>query len=142
MASKLDLSGFEKALKAFKRSIDITQKYLADANQPHDLKETLQAGVIQSFEFCYELSWKMLKRQLEREVFTPESIDAMSFSDLLREGGERQLIGDVKKWLTYRHKRNITSHTYDEDKAESVYRTALDFYVDAALLFEQLSARN
>ncbi|NOR69735.1 MAG: hypothetical protein GQ532_08610 [Methylomarinum sp.] len=33
------------------------------------------AGVIQNFEFVYELSIKMLKRQMELEVASPEDID-------------------------------------------------------------------
>ena len=142
MLKKLDLVPFEKALNAFERSIGVSKQYLSDKNSAADLKEALQAGVIQHFEFCYELCWKMLKRQLERDVPTPESIDGLSYPELIREGAERGLIDQVDKWLHYRRQRNITSHTYHQDKAVSVYNTALEFYVDARALFNSINTRN
>ncbi len=138
----LKTTAFEKALDAFKRSINVSKIYLADINASSDLKETLQAGVIQHFEFCYELSWKMLKRQIEIEAATLESIDSFSYPVLIREGAERGLVADAKKWLFYRHQRNNTSHTYHQDKAISVYETALEFHTDACALLATLKARN
>jgi len=142
MMNKLDTSSLEKALDSLKRSIAISEKYYLDTTASTDLQQTLQAGVIQHFEFCYELSWKMLKRQLERECPVPSAVDSFSFQELIREGAERQLIKHAKKWLIYRHQRNITSHTYQEEKAESVYKTALEFYPDAAALLGAIQARN
>ena len=84
----------------------------------------------------------MLKRQIEREAPTPEFVDALSYPDLIREGAERHLIDNAKQWLVYRYQRNITSHTYHEDKAHSVYCTALEFYTDSKQLFDTLSVRN
>jgi nucleotidyltransferase substrate binding protein (TIGR01987 family) len=142
MQSKLDLSSFKKALDAFGRSIQVSKQYLSDKQTSNDLKEVLQAGVIQHFEFCYEFCWKMLKRQIEREAPTLELIDSLSYPELMREGAERGFIDDVSKWLYYRRQRNITSHTYHQDKATSVYHTALEFYLDAQKLFETIHARN
>jgi len=142
MHAKLDLSAFVKALATFKRSIDVSSVYIEDEHAATDLKETLRAGVIQHFECCYELSWKMLKRQLEHDASNYQSIDALSYPELIREGAERGLIADAKKWLIYRHQRNITSHTYHEDKAVSVYHTALEFYSDAKQLLDILIARH
>ena len=107
MVNLLNTSAFEKALDAFKRSIQVSAPYLSDTKTSMDLKQTLQAGVIQHFEFCYELCWNMIKRQLEIESITPSSIDALSYPELIREGVEKQLIYDAKKWLLYRHQRNI-----------------------------------
>ncbi len=142
MSNPINTTAFEKALNAFKRSINVAKTYLTDQRSSIDLKETIKAGVIQHFEFCYELCWKMLKRQLELESITPTSIDALSYPELVREGIEKQLISDAKKWLSYRHQRNITSHTYNQDKAESVYLTALEFYNDAEALLTLLKIKN
>jgi nucleotidyltransferase substrate binding protein (TIGR01987 family) len=62
----------------------------------------------------------------------------MSFPGLLREGGERGFIEDVAKWMEYRKKRNITAHTYDPEKAESVYTAAVAFAGDARKLLSAL----
>ncbi len=136
--SILNTTAFEKAMASFQRSILVANPYIQDPTTAIDLKETLQAGVIQNFEFCYEIAWKMLKRQLEQEAAVPMSIDAMSYPELIREGVEKQFISNAKKWLEYRHQRNITSHTYHQDKAESVYKTALEFYDDARALLHTL----
>ena len=131
---KLDFSPLQKALNSLNRAIVRSQK------APDD--EELRDAVIQRFEYTYELAWKMLKRQLEQEFPTPSDVDRLSFRDLLREGAERGMIADVEKWMDYREQRNITSHTYDEDKAKSVYESALSFYDDAKAVLDELERRN
>ena len=98
----LNTNALEKAIDSLKRSINVAKRYLAEQTTPDDLKETLQAGVMQNFEFCYELSWKMLKRQLEQDAITPSLIDPMSFAEIIRESAEKNLITEPKKWLVYR----------------------------------------
>lgn len=130
----LDLSSFEKALASLERAITRTQA------APND--EELRDCVIQRFEYTYELSWKMLKRQLEQDVPNPAEIDTMGFKDLLREGAVRGLVDNLEAWFEYRSQRNITSHTYNTEKANQVYQTALRFFVDAGTLLKRLKARN
>lgn len=130
----LDLSSFHKALASLGRAVARSQQ------APDD--EELRDAVIQRFEFTFELAWKMLKRQLEHEVAEPASVDRLAFHDLLRQAAERGLLDDVEAWMEYRRQRNITAHTYDEDKARSVYRTALKFFPDARSLNEEIGRRN
>ena len=99
MVKILNTTAFEKALDAFKRSISVSASFISDENTSIDLRETLQAGVIQHFECCYELSWNMIKRQLEIQSISPSSIDTLSYPELIREAVEKQLIVDAKKWL-------------------------------------------
>src|SRR3990167_5001066 len=139
---EIDIQPLNRALAALKRSIIVSQKYAADTKSSDDLKETLQAGVIQHFEFTYELSFKLLKRQLENESPTPSAIDGFSFQELIREGAEKGYIDNPKKWLEYRHQRNLTSHVYREDYAKSVYQSATKFYEDANDLFLKLKTKN
>jgi nucleotidyltransferase substrate binding protein (TIGR01987 family) len=129
----LDLSPFQKALDSLGRAIKRAEASPAD--------EELRDAVIQRFEYSYELSWKMLKRQLEQEVPNPAEVDRMSFRELLREGAERGMVEDPEQWMFYRQSRNITSHTYDEEKAKQVYESALDFYQDARELLSELEGR-
>ena len=65
--------------------------------------ELLRDGVIQRFEYTYELSWKMLKRYLAAVSANPQDVDAMSFQALIRTGSEYGLLlsgWDI--WLRYR----------------------------------------
>jgi nucleotidyltransferase substrate binding protein (TIGR01987 family) len=130
---KLDFSSLKKAAKSLGRAIARTQKAPSD--------EELRDAVIQRFEYTYELACKMMKRQIEQESPNPAEIDQLSFKDLLRTAAEKGIVADVEAWLVYRDQRNITSHTYDEKEAKSVYETALKFYKDAEILLSNLEKR-
>jgi len=138
----IDLSSLGKAVDSLGRAIgtsmDQTKMQALDQVQ----RDTIRAGVIQNFEFTYELCWKMLKRRLEADAPNAEAVDQMSFRDLIRAGAESGLIKDPKRWFTYRRQRNITSYTYDDDKAEDVYKTAVEFVHDARDLLSMLKERN
>lgn len=54
--------------------------------------EQLRNSVIHCFEFTCELSWKMLKRNLEETAATPENIDTSTFQNLIRRGNEKGLL--------------------------------------------------
>lgn len=137
----LDFSPFGNAIGQLEKSLgyahsDMSQK---DAG----LREQLRNSVIQCFEFTYELSHKMLKRYLEETVASPEEIDLSTFQNLIRMGDERGLLrSDWSKWRTYRQARTDSSHTYDEEKAESVFQVAHDFLDEARHLYQELSTRN
>jgi nucleotidyltransferase substrate binding protein (TIGR01987 family) len=130
----LDLTSFAKALATLDRAIRRSR------SEPED--EEVRDSVIQRFEYTYELAWKMLKRRLELDSPSPQSVDALSFRDLIREGAERGLVDTPQAWFGYREMRNITSHTYNEEKARQVYEAALRFYDDASLLHDRLSLKN
>lgn len=98
-------------------------------------------AVIQRFEYTYELCHKMLKRYLEATSSTPSSIDQMDFRDLLRLAGEAGLITRVEDWFVFRDKRNITSHAYNEAKAQEVFASIPDFIVASGELVRNLETR-
>ncbi len=81
----------------------------------------IRDGLIQRFEFTYDLAHKFLRRTLGAASANPEEIDRMTFPTLIRTAGEQGLVrGDWAEWRGYRDMRNITSHTYDEAKAAQV----------------------
>ncbi|MFA5879858.1 MAG: nucleotidyltransferase substrate binding protein [Candidatus Margulisiibacteriota bacterium] len=127
----LDFSSLNKALNSLKKG------YQRAINNRDD--EELRDAVIQRFEYTFELSYKMLKRQLELTVAIPEKIDSLSFRELLREGAEKSYIKNVEEWFFYRELRNMTSHTYDEDKAEHVFDNIESFIIAAEDLLNNLT---
>ncbi|MBN1982562.1 MAG: nucleotidyltransferase substrate binding protein [Chitinivibrionales bacterium] len=131
---QLDLSSLEHAVASLEKAI------VRSRQNPLDLE--IRDSVIQRFEYTYELSWKMLKRQLEQEVASVDEIDMMNFQDLFRSGAQRGYVADPTRWFVYRRQRNITSHIYDETKAQSVYETACEFIEEAKKLLAALQARN
>jgi nucleotidyltransferase substrate binding protein (TIGR01987 family) len=104
-------------------------------------RDAIRSGVIQHFEFTYELAWKFIKRRLEADIGRT-SVDGISRRDLFRVAAENGLIEDVEAWFQYHVARNETSHAYDPNVAARVYARSLDFTADAARLLAILEARN
>lgn len=129
----LDFSSLQKAVGLLDAAVALS------IQAPDD--DIVQSATIQRFEYTFELCWKMIKRQLESEVPTPAEVDQWSFNQLMREASERGLVESVEKWMTYRSQRNLTSHTYDGEKAEQVHETAQQFVKDAKELLLALQSR-
>ena len=101
----------------------------------------IRDGLIQRFEFTYDLSHKMLRRALAEAAANPEEIDRLSFPDLIRTANEQGLLdGDWSTWRVYREMRNITSRSYDEAKALQVAAAIPAFLVAARALAARLGA--
>ncbi|ALZ71140.1 hypothetical protein BXO8_04290 [Xanthomonas oryzae pv. oryzae] len=142
MNEKLDLTALRNAVSSLEDSLGVVSDSAWFDQQSKQVKNTLVAGVIQNFEFVYEIGIKMLKRQIEAESASPEEVDETNFREVLRVAAEKGLIADVEAWFKYRQMRNITAHTYDHEKAKKVYQGTLDFIVDARDLLQKLEARN
>jgi nucleotidyltransferase substrate binding protein (TIGR01987 family) len=131
---KPDPSAFEKAIQRLDEGLQRYQQDITDTQ--------IRDGLIQRFEFTYELSHKMLKRYLEFASPTPEQYDGMAFQDLIRSGNEQGLLlGEWPHWKGYRDMRSKTSHTYDEAVALNVVAGIPDFLEEARFLREKLRER-
>jgi nucleotidyltransferase substrate binding protein (TIGR01987 family) len=130
----LDISPLDKAIARLDEGL---ARYRLDVSDTQ-----IRDGLIQRFEFTYELSHKMLKRYLEAVSPTPAQYDGMPFQDLIRTGNEQGLLrSDWPAWRQYREMRGRTSHTYDEDVALEVVAGIPDFLAEAAHLRDQLKTR-
>lgn len=136
----IDYSPFEKAISQLEKSVSFYNSKMAQESD--ELKEQFRAAVIQAFEYTYELAYKMIRRQLEQIVPNPSELKEMNFMDLIRSAHEAGLIQGVPDFRIYREKRNITSHTYDEDKAVEIVDVINPFIQDMRFLLNELKKRN
>ena len=134
----LPLDNLAKSIDALNRSVLTSNNLNAYDN---DLQETVRAGVIQNFEVAYEQCWKMMKRWLGENIGSTY-VDGVSRRELFRLAAESHLITDVERWMDYHNRRNQTSHTYDEDTAQSVFKDATEFVHDAKQFFFTLETHN
>jgi nucleotidyltransferase substrate binding protein (TIGR01987 family) len=135
MNDKLNLAPLEKAVSRLTEGLARYEKDITDTQ--------IRDGLIQRFEFSYEISHKMLKRHLEAVSPTPEQFDAMAFADLIRSANEQGLLlGEWSAWKIYREMRSKTSHTYDEEIAIEVVHGIPAFLEEARHLLKQLQERN
>lgn len=112
------------------------------ARYQRDTTDTqIRDGLIQRFEFTYDLSHKLLRRTLAEASANPADIDRMTFPTLIRTGVAQGLIaGDWPSWRTYREMRNISSHSYDEAKAGQIAAAIPEFLEEARALVDRLQS--
>ena len=137
---EIDLSPLKKALNSLSEAIDSTTNEKFMSSLTCSQQRTMRAGVIQNFEFTYELSWKMLRRHLKNEEGDDE-VTRLSRKDLYRLAAQKGFLEDPEAWFVFHRGRNETSHTYDENTAKEVYLLVLDFYPCAKALFERMTRR-
>lgn len=140
--SALDLTALRSAITSLDDGLAVVSDSAWFNAQDIKVRNTLVAGVIQNFEFVYEIGVKMLRRQLEAESDSLADIDQASYRELLRIAAEKGLIDDVEAWFGFRQMRNITAHTYDHAKAQQVYGATQAFLSHARALLARLEARH
>ena len=135
MASgKLEFTSLRSALS---RLAEGYQRYQSDVS---DIQ--IRDGLIQRYEFTYEISHKMLKRHLEMTSASPEAFDALPFADLIRTANEQSLLkSDWSAWKIFREMRAKTSHTFDEDIAQTVVKIIPAFIDEIEFLVRQFDQR-
>ncbi|ENM3849499.1 nucleotidyltransferase [Vibrio cholerae] len=93
------------------QNLSKAQSRLQKACEQESYNDLELAGLVQTFEFSFELMWKTLKDLLEFEGF-----DAASPRSVLRTALEAQHISSLQceVLLEALMKRNLLAHTYDE----------------------------
>ena len=130
---QLELAPFRNALISLERGLVRRSTNLAD--------EEVRDACIQRFEYCFELSWKMLKRQIEIELGNTAEVDSYSKRTLFRVAAERGLINSPEPWFVYLVQRNKTSHAYDARVAAEVAAVLEAFLLDARSVLTTLEGR-
>jgi len=117
---------------SLKKLIDAHKRLEEGIEQARD--ELDRDGVIQRFEFTFELLWKSLKIYLEHQgiiVKTPRD----SFVEAFRIG----LFNDEKIFLDMMEDRNSTSHIYDKETSKKIFNHIKNNYSsEITKLIEQL----
>ncbi len=132
---KLDLTPMANAVQRLDEGLIRYQRDITDTQ--------IRDGLIQRFEFTYEISHKMLKRHLDLVSASPGEFNDMAFADLIRSGNEHGLLlGDWSDWKNYRERRGKTSHTYNEEVAIDVVQSIPGFLVEVRHLLKKLQERN
>ncbi len=133
-AVALDLTPLVSAISRLREGLARHRKEPAD--------EQLRDGLIQRFEYTYELCHRFLRRFIQRTSASPEEVDRMAFQDLVRTANQLGLLaGDWPAWHRYRDLRARTSHTYRAETAEQVAAAIPAFLAEAEYLRDQLQVR-
>lgn len=95
--------------------------------------DVIKKGIIQSFEICHELAWKLMQDILrdegETELLGSKSATRLAFN--------RGLITHGEIWLEMIKSRNLTVHTYDEAMINEEFQKIKHQYLPLFIAFEQ-----
>lgn len=124
---KQRFSNFEKAFKLLEEGV---QKAQGISTLEHE-------GMIQRFEYTFELAWKTLKDYLEYG-----GIITNLPREVIKQAFANELILDGDSWVDMLEKRNLIAHTYDEKNFKLVLDLILNKYFPSIKqVYELLSSK-
>lgn len=90
-----------------------------DSNLP-ELSQLEKEGIIQRFEYTFELAWKVLKDKMENDGLI---LDQVSPKAVIKQAFAAKYIDSPETWLRMIGDRNLMSYTYDFVKFEAVIQS-------------------
>lgn len=97
---------------------------LENAVNTPDLNALERQGLIKSFEFTYELAWNTLKDYLVEMGY----LELIGSKDTFRQAFQSRLLTEAELWMDMVKSRNLTSHTYIQETAESIGKDVINVY--------------
>lgn len=73
-------------------------------------------GILQRFEFTFELVWKVIQ-----EFSQTQGVEVVSPREAIRIGAQLGIIDTPEDWLIDLKNRNLTTHIYDEQTAREIF---------------------
>jgi len=115
---KQRFKNYKKALATVKNAVELSKQ--------RELSDLEKQGVIQGFEFTFELAWNVMKDYLEEQGIN----DIIGSKNAIRHAFNKGIIEDGEIWMEIVKGRNISSHTYDEETAEKLFKEIINnFYI-------------
>jgi nucleotidyltransferase substrate binding protein (TIGR01987 family) len=115
---------FEKAYNQFMEAI----------NNYDTLSVLEKEGLVQRFEYTFELSWKLMKDFLESQGVTTKFP-----RDVIKNAFHYEMIENGEVWMDMLEKRNLLAHTYDAknfDKA--LFKIKEEYLVEIVKLYDSM----
>ena len=112
------LENFKKAFQQLEEAVSLYKN--------RGLSELEKQGMIQSFEYNFELSWNLI-----RDYFLYQGITEIRGSkDAFRIAFKHSLIEDGEVWMEMVGARNLTSHTYNKEMADQIIKSITEKYFE------------
>jgi len=117
---------WQQRLASFERALSLLRE--AMLNGPAALNQLEKEGVIQRFEYCFELGWKTSKDYMEANGFV---FAVVMPRQVLKEAYAAKIIADGEAWIAMLDHRNLLSHTYSPVVFEQAVAAIQERYLPA-----------
>lgn len=104
----------------FTKAFNLLEVTIADFSKLSILEKE---GMIQRFEYTFELAWKTLKDYLEAQ-----DVPANFPREVIKSAFHYGLIQNGEVWMDMLEKRNLMAHTYDEARFKLALTMIIDEY--------------
>jgi nucleotidyltransferase substrate binding protein (TIGR01987 family) len=99
---------WQQRLTNFERALRLLREAMAEG--PEALNQLEKEGVIQRFEYCFELAWKTMKDYMEASGVV---FDVVMPRQVIKDAFAAKVLNDGATWIAMLDHRNLLSHTYD-----------------------------
>ncbi len=131
--SKQDIR-WQQRFNNFKRAFFLLRE--AMESDRDNMSQLEKEGIIQRFEYTFELAWNVLKDKMQYDGIV---LDKISPKSVIRQAFASKYISNAEPWFKMITDRNLMSHTYDFSRFESVIERIDNTYLEILTeLYEQL----
>ena len=123
------MSRLEERIENFNRAFEILNNAVKAYNQEKE-NILMHLALVQAYEVCFELSWKVLKDYLAENgilVYMPKEV--------IKEAFNKNVIENGQIWIDMLDARNATSHEYKMDKINLILEKISTTYYEELLKF-------
>ena len=99
---------WQQRLTNFERALRLLREAMAEG--PEALNQLEKEGVIQRFEYCFELAWKTVKDYMEASGIV---FDVVMPRQVIKDAFAAKVLNDGATWIAMLDHRNLLSHTYN-----------------------------
>ena len=126
---KQRFSNYKKALATLKSAVELAKT--------RNLTDLEKQGMIQGFEFTFEMAWNVMKDYLEEQGIT----GIIGSKGAVRHAFNKDLIEDGQAWMDMIKDRNLAAHSYDEKTAEDLATAIIrDYYSQFVVFAEKMNS--
>ncbi|MDZ4713355.1 MAG: nucleotidyltransferase substrate binding protein [bacterium] len=115
---------WEQRFINYKKALSKLSEVAEDKNFLSTLSNLEREGLIQRFEYTFELAWKTLQDFLRSKGYTeiagPNPVIEQAFADGYITNGEN--------WRKMKKSRELSSHTYNEEIANEIAEGVIEIY--------------
>jgi len=122
---KQRFQNYKKALITLKNAVELAAE--------RELTDLEKQGMIQGFEFTFELAWNVMKDYLEEQGIT----GIIGSKNAVRHAFNKGLIEDGEVWMDMIIGRNLAFHSYDEETVEKLQAKIIETFYGQLLTFEE-----
>lgn len=112
-------------MENFERAFLLLKEALSDLDTLSDLEKE---GIVQRFEYTFELAWKTVKDYLE---YSGIELNQVTPRAVIKQAFASKIISDGNTWIDMLEQRNLMAHTYSRENFDTAIQLISEHYFAA-----------